>query len=109
MDADYPQQTYKLCTQSVQLRIALQAGQQLAGLPCQQTTQMPLAGTPVQPVRCRVPPAMTDTCGEMGDLLPFAAGDVAAQQVCNLPLFCRRAGARQPGIDCWLIERQLAQ
>src|SRR5690606_41297789 len=73
MDAAYPQLTPQLCTLSVELRIALQAGQRLAGLPCQQPTQRPLAGTPVQPVRCRVPPAMTDTRGEMGDLLPFAA------------------------------------
>src|SRR5690606_23797004 len=80
----------------------------LAGLPCQQPAQMALAGTPVQPVRCRLLPAMTDARGEMGDLLPFAAGNVTAEQVCSLPL-CRRAGARQPGIDCWLIERQLAQ
>src|SRR5690606_36965426 len=64
-DAAYPQLTPQLCTLSVELRIALQAGQRLAGLPCQQPTQMPLAGTPVQPVRCRVPAAMTDTCGEM--------------------------------------------
>src|SRR5690606_5855183 len=83
--------------------------QRLAGLPCQQPTQMPLARTPVQPVRCRLLPAMTDACGEMGDLLPFAAGNVAAEQVCSLPRFSRRAGARQPGIGCWSIERQLAQ
>src|SRR5690606_6916350 len=95
MAAAYPQLTPQLYALSVELRIALKAGQWLAGLPCQQPAQMALAGTPVQPVRCRLLPAMTDARGEMGDLLPFAAGNVTAQQVCSLPL-CRRAGARQP-------------
>src|SRR5690606_25671332 len=64
----YPQLTPQRYALSVELRSALQAGQWLAGLPCQQPTQMLLAGTPVQPVRCRVHPALSDTCGEMGDL-----------------------------------------
>ena len=77
--AGYSQLQAELGALPVQGRVPLKAGQRLATLPGQQPAKVPLAGAPVEPVSSGVLPAMADAVCKVGDLLPFATGDVAAE------------------------------